>query len=281
MQRLRPVFLFVLVIAVLLSAWVFPPDATARRDTQAGLERAVATFAAARALHAVLSVAQGTQIAVEPGGVGAVFAPGQALKPVTELLEQFSSLMLAACVAFGVQLLLLNIGGHVAVSAVLSLLLAAWALARWRDAHGGPSPLTRRLASALVLMLLVRFAVPLLAMGNEVIYRVFLQQQYTEAKAEIAPPADVRQPEVPAAERGLWDTLKDWVGKGRETLDQARIGVQQVQATAARAVDHLLRLLAVFVLQTVVFPLLFLWGLWRAFGLVVGSALGGRAVQAR
>jgi len=280
MQRLRPFFLIVVLLAVLLSAWVFPPDQAARRDTQAGLARAVATFAGARALHAVLSVAQGTQVAVEPGGVGAVFAPGQALKPVTELLEQFSSLMLAACVAFGVQLLLLDIGGHMLVSALLSIALLAWVLARWHDAAGPPSALTRRLAPVLVLLLLVRFAVPLLALGNEAIYRVFLQQQYSDAQAGIARPAEPPPDAVvPEAGRGLWLDIVDRIRQGRATVDQARNGLQQLQASAGRAIDHLLRLLAVFVLQTVVLPLLFLWGLWRAFGLLVGSALAGRTAR--
>ena len=44
-------------------------------QVDAGLKRALATYAAARALNAVISVAQGTEVALEPGGVGVVLAP--------------------------------------------------------------------------------------------------------------------------------------------------------------------------------------------------------------
>jgi hypothetical protein len=282
MQRLQRTFPALFLVAVLLAAWVFQPDAWARRDTETGFQRAVTTFATARALHAALSVAQGTQIAVEPGGVGAVFAPGQALAPLTELLEQFSTLMLGASVALGVQLLLLKIGAHWVVSAAVSLVVALWVLARWKDDGKDDgarrSSMSRRLAPLVVALLLVRFAVPVMALGSEAVYRVFLDQQYTEAKAEIAVPAG---PETAASTQGdgsrsLLTILKGWVDQGKMTLDQARGGIQRMQQLASNAVDHLLRLLAVFVLQTLVLPLIFLWVLWRVLRSVVGSAFGGR-----
>ncbi|MCU0929027.1 MAG: hypothetical protein MUE62_07545, partial [Burkholderiaceae bacterium] len=58
-------------------AWWAPLDAAAERQVDAGLKRALATFAAARALNALISVAQGTEVALEPAGVGVTFTPGQ------------------------------------------------------------------------------------------------------------------------------------------------------------------------------------------------------------
>ena len=280
MQRLRLFVPIVALVAVLLGAWVFTPDTFAREQTQVGLNRAVATFATARALHAALSVAQGTQIAVEPGGVGAVFAPGQALRPVTELLEQFSTLMLGACIALGVQLLLLKIGAHTVVSVAVSVAVAAWVLLRWREGAGSVSRGSRRLAPVVVLLLLVRFAVPLTAMGNEAIFRLFLQDEYTQAKASIAVPGDTAAAQPVEAPGGVWDVIKGWMERGKETVEQARNSIGQMQETAARAVDHLLRLLAVFMLQVLVLPLLFLWALWRALKALTGPAAGGTGTAA-
>ncbi|MCZ2498555.1 hypothetical protein GN316_17475 [Xylophilus sp. Kf1] len=267
------------LVAVMLGAWVFPPDTFAQAQTQVGLDRAVTTFATARALHAALSVAQGTQIAVEPGGVGAVFAPGQALKPVTELVEQFSTLMLAACIALGVQLLMLKIGAHVAVSVAVSLAVAAWVLLRLRPGADLRAGAARRLLPVLVLLLLVRFSVPLMAMGNEAIFRLFLQDEYTQARDRIALPDNAAAAARPTDRPGgFMDSMKDLLERGRSTVEQARNGVQQMQQFAGRAVDHLLRLLAVFVLQVLVLPLLFFWGLWRALKALTGPAFAPRAV---
>ena len=271
MRYLRLAVSVVVLLAVLLGAWVFPPDSFAREQTQVGLGRAVATFATARALHAALSVAAGTQIAVEPGGVGAVFAPGQALRPVTELLEQFSTLMLAACIALGVQLLMLKLGAHVVVSVAVSLAVAAWAWLRSRQNTPAASAAGRRLAPVVVFLLLLRFAMPLMALGNEAVYRVFLQDEYTQAQARIARPDEAATPQAAKRPEGFWTTMKDLFERGKATVDQARDSVQQMQLAAGRAVDHMLRLLAVFVLQVLVLPLLFFWGLWRVLKALTGT----------
>ena len=280
MQRLRLLVPIVALVAVLLGAWVFTPDTFAREQTQVGLNRAVATFATARALHAALSVAQGTQIAVEPGGVGAVFAPGQALRPVTEMLEQFSTLMLGACIALGVQLLLLKIGAHAVVSVAVSVAVAAWVLLRWREGAGSVSRGSRRLAPVVVFLLLVRFAVPLTAMGNEAVFRLFLQDEYTQAKGKIEMPGNTPAARAADEPGGFWSRMNGWMERGKATVDQARDGIGRMQETATRAIDHLLRLLAVFVLQVLVLPLLFLWALWRALKALTGPAFGGTGTAA-
>ena len=68
----------------------------------------------------MISVVQGTQVSVQPGGVGVTFTPGQALDPINDLVEQFSLLMLGASVSFGVQLALIKFGAYWAVSLMLT-----------------------------------------------------------------------------------------------------------------------------------------------------------------
>ena len=103
-------------LVVLLGAWAAPLGEPARASVDAGLKRALVAFAAARTLGAVVSVAQGTQVDIKPGGVGVGTAPGQVLQPVNELVDHFATAMLAASVAFGVQRVLLDIGGAPAVT---------------------------------------------------------------------------------------------------------------------------------------------------------------------
>jgi hypothetical protein len=179
------------------------PSTPAREQVNDGLKRALTTFAAARALGAVVSVAQGTQVDATPGGVGVSFAPGQALKPLNELIEQFAAVMLAASVSFGIQLMLLNIGAHHLMSWLVSGVALAWVAWRWQR---GRSP--RWLQSLLIGLLLVRFAVPLSAVANEGIYRAFMADDYQAALSGIekSPTAvvDATQ-EAPTAQEG-WKT---------------------------------------------------------------------------
>ena len=71
-------------------------DDASEQYAQQSLNRALVTFTAARALNGVISVAQGTEVAVEPGGVGVIMTPGQVLDPINDLIERFSSVMLVA-----------------------------------------------------------------------------------------------------------------------------------------------------------------------------------------
>lgn len=266
---LRRLSLVLLALAVLLGCWLVPVDRVAREQVGAGLQRALTAFAAARALGAVISVAQGTQVDVKPAGIGVSLAPGQALQPLNELVDRFAAVMLAASVAFGIQLLLLNIGAHEWVSALVSAAVLAWVVLRWRDGGGRAANWLR---PVLMVLLLVRFALPLTALANEAIYRTFMADEYRAALATIeqSPAAVVgRTPEAPVAGEGLVDRLERW-WKG---LPDMKTGYDAILQAASDWTGKIVRLLSLFILQTVVLPVGFLWAAWRlARGVVRGAA---------
>jgi hypothetical protein len=255
---LRRAYLLLIAICVLVGCWVAPIDTPAREQVNDGLKRALTTFAAARALGAVVSVAQGTQVDATPGGVGVSFAPGQALKPLNELIEQFAAVMLAASVSFGIQLVLLNIGAHQLMSWLVSIVALVWIAVRWRR---GSSP--RWLQSALIGLLLVRFAVPLSAVANEGIYRVFMANEYQAALSGIEKsPGAVTDAtrEPPAAQGEGWrERIERWLPK----LPDLKATYDQILKSASDWAERIVRLIALFVLQTVVLPLAFLFIAWR------------------
>src|ERR1035437_9472915 len=119
--ELRRLSLLVFLAIVLAFAWLKPLENASTQQIDAGLKRALVSFATARALNAIISVAQGTGVAVEPAGVGVTFAPGQVLRPINELVAQFAELMLAASVAFGVMKVLITMGSYWVVSLLLSV----------------------------------------------------------------------------------------------------------------------------------------------------------------
>jgi hypothetical protein len=126
MPHTRRILLVLSLVAVLLGAWLAPLDAPATQQVDAGLKRALVSFATARALNAVISVAQGTEVSLQPLGVGVTLAPGQLLDPVNDLVEKFSDLMLMASVAFGVQKVLISMGGYWLISLLLTFAAIGW-----------------------------------------------------------------------------------------------------------------------------------------------------------
>lgn len=255
--------LLLLGIAVVLgSAWFAPLDSSASRYAEAGLKRALVSFATARTLNAVISVVQGTQVSVQPGGVGVTFTPGQALDPINDLVEQFSLLMLGASVSFGVQLALIKFGAYWAVSLMLTAVALAWAWSAWRR-----PPAQEWLTRFLLALLLVRFAMPLIALGSEAAFELFLAEDYAAGQARIEFSAGeianlAAASTEPAVDESVTDKMKRWWSQNTDVKKR----FEELKEIAGRTIEHIIKLIVVFVLQTLVLPLLLLWMLLRLVG---------------
>jgi len=264
LQNKRFQLLLAFCLAFLLSVLaVFDTvDTPSERYLEQSLQRALIAFGTARALNGVISVAQGTELSLEPAGVGVNFAPGEILDPINDLIERFSWVMLAASSSLGVQKLMLSIGSWWPVTALLlgCLLAAVWGL--WRGTW--QQPWFRRIVGRLLLLSLVlRFAVPLMSIGGEIIYQQFLSPQYEEASAKLEETrveVDLLNSSLKAEseeKQGLFSRLGSFateVGDWRENLDE-------YQAAAESATRSALDLIVIFVFQTAVLPLLFGWWL--------------------
>lgn len=261
----RFTLLFLAVIAIALS-WYTPATDRARVEVQAGLERSLTVFAAARTLGAVVSVAQGTLVDLQPGGVGVSLAPGQALQPLDQLIDQFSSVMLAASVSFGIQLLLLEMGTHWAVSSVLAVVLALFVGLRL----SGRVTAARWLRPVLVLLLVIRFAVPVCALGNEAIYRVFMADSYRQDLSVINTSSVAVQgaKEVDTtSEEGLLARILQW----KRSLPHLKTRYEAILGAASEWSRAMVKLIALFMVQTIVFPLVFLGVFWRFAKMLVSD----------
>lgn len=237
-------------------------DRPSERFLEQSLERSLVAFATARALNGVISVAQGTEVALEPAGVGVNFSPGEILDPVNDLIERFSWVMLAASGSLGVQKLLLEISAWWPVTALLcgGVALAVWGFWRgtWQNLW-----FKRVLGRLLLLSLVLRFAVPLLSLTGEIIYLQFLAPQYEQASGQLeATRAEVdllnHSLSSPAQEEsGLLDTI----GNIATELGEWRSNLSKYQAAAESATQSTLNLIVIFVFQTAVMPLIFMWWL--------------------
>jgi hypothetical protein len=236
-------------------------------------QRAIVTFALARTLNGVISAVQGTEVALQPAGVGVTLTPGQILDPVNDLVERFSWIMLGATVSLGVQNVLLEISAWWVLQGVV-VLLALWLLVLlWRD--GPQSERSGRarqiLWRSLLVVVFLRFAVPLTLVANEAIYDLFLESRYAESteviqaagnEIEAISEAAVAEAEPESVEEGMLDSL---LGPLREVWNEASAGaglaerVAAIQARAGALIEHIIQLSVVFVLQTGLLPVAFLW----------------------
>jgi len=78
------IIITVLGLGLLLIAQLGSLDEAGVVHTEKGLSRALVTYGISRGLNGVISVVQGTEVAIEPVGVGMTFTPGQILDPVND-----------------------------------------------------------------------------------------------------------------------------------------------------------------------------------------------------
>lgn len=255
----RRLTLMLVLAALVACAWLAPLESTANRQIDAGLKRALVSFAAARTLNAIISVAQGTEVSLQPLGVGLTLTVGQALDPVNDLVEQFSGLMLAASVAFGMQKVLMGIGAHWLVSLLLTGAAAAWAFLLYRQQRA-----PRWLGQGLIVLLMLRFAVPVVTIGSDLVFQQFLASDYsssqqvlerTAVQVEKASPAEAATADRP----GVLDRMKDWMGSQSSAWKERLANLKQA---AEQVTEHIVKLIVIFILQTLVLPLALLWMLY-------------------
>ena len=239
-------------------AWLAPLDAPATAQVEAGLKRALVSFATARALHGVLSVVQGTQFSAQPLGVGVTLTPGQLLAPVNDLVKHFSDLMLAASVAFGVQKAVIAIGSYWLISAALTAVALAWGWVYFRQQRVRPW-----LSKVLVVLLMARFAIPVVVIGTDAIWQKFLAADYVATQTAIDSASGQAQklgpPVVAATENtSIVDKARQWMSG----VTDVKARFEDIKLAAERAVEQIIRLMVIFLLQTLILPVLLLWGLY-------------------
>lgn len=267
-----------LALLLLLVAQQGGVDRFGMHYTESGFNRALITFAVARSLNGVISVAQGTEVAVQPAGVGINFAPGQILDPVNDLIERFSWVMLASTTSLGLQKLLLQIFSSPHFTLLLALVMAT-ALALLWQARSGWEVIHRFFYRAMLLLLVLRFAVPVVALGSELLFTTFLQQQYEnsthsieQVREEIGRINHGSAVAALPADQSLLGRAREWYQSTLQSID-IEATLQQYQQAAANVSEQLIQLIVIFVLQTVVVPLLFLWGIGRLLRYVMNVPL--------
>lgn len=293
MNRLRATrkpLLSLLVLLLAGASWHGALDRAGEAYLDRVLGQAVAAYAIARGINAVISVAKGSEVSVEPLGVGVTLAVGQVLDPVDDLVERFSWVMLLATVALGVQRLLLTLGGMQAVSLTLSFGAALVLLAWWRP-QLMPEPWRAWVLRGFVMLVAVRYAMIALVLASDLAHGALIGAEVEQATVELGASerqlsilADEAEPEgMPVGEASeattqelpqelpwwsrldeLWDEDEADGAAGSSFSPRARIAA--LQRSASDTVDDLMRLAAAFITQTVLLPLLFLWLLLRAAG---------------
>jgi hypothetical protein len=268
MQNRTPVrkWLLSLVFCVVGILSVTPfIDQKASADYEQLFQRAFVTFALARTINGVISVVQGTEVALQPAGVGVTLTPGEILDPVNDLVERFSWVMMGATISLGIQNVLLDVSAWWLIQLLMTA-LAAWLLIRLWYPGENPGKYNLILKRVFLMLLFIRFAVPVMLIVNDLLYQQFLEQRYqqsteviTRAGEELESLSAQADEEIAAeADSGMLESISRAWNNTVDSVDMSA-RLNRMQERAGEVIEHLIELSVVFVLQTGLLPVAFLW----------------------
>lgn len=222
--------------------------------------RTLVTFGIARTINGVISVAQGTEVSVEPVGVGVSFAPGEILDPVNDMIERFSWVMLSASASLGLQQLLSELSEWfpVTVIYVLSAVVFLAVLFFYGRMSAGARLFVIRL---FVLLTIARFLIPAVSVTAESIHQGFLKPRFDDAIVRLESAGDrigtLNEQGIAGAKQG--DPDEPWWKK--KLLPDIDIDkhLNRYKEVAADITTTSVELIVIFLFQTLLLPLAVVW----------------------
>jgi hypothetical protein len=118
----------------------------------------------------------------------------------------------------------------------------------------------------LLVTVFVRFAVPILVIGSNLVFDTFLAaEQAAATQALEATRTEIEQlnnevatPETPTEDQ----SVMEWLGTMLDnSLESMNVGnrLNSLRDRVSNAVEHIINLIVIFVLQTIILPLVFVW----------------------
>lgn len=248
------------MVALSWSSWI---DEQADEVTVNNLKQALAVLALARTFNGVISVAQGTEVAIQPVGVGVTLTLGEVLDPLNDLVEQFSALALMASVSLGLQLTLGQIMASPVLSGLMTAVVVAYLVFIWFSRRADARML-QTFNKVLGFAIFLRFFLAVVLMTTYWIDTYFLQDIQEEAVTNLTLTSDsikqINEQTVPTPdeEQGFFDRtsqgISDFLDSSRQSLD-IKAQLASVQAQAETSVEEIINLIVVFLLQTLLIPI--------------------------
>ena len=255
--------LFLVIIMILTLAFEVDNSALVLQDE--AFDRAVVAFGLAKGLNAIISLIQGTELSFTPVGIGLSFSVGEVLDPFNDMVERFSWVMLIASVSLGIQKLLLVLGGKLFLQVVFSLSIVATLTLLWFDKLRRSRLLFYSL-KLFAFLLILRLGAVLFVYSSELLYVSTLESQYVEASAIV----ENTKKELDALEKknsssinsnkneSTWEWVGSNVDKVKNSLDVSN-QLKGLQESIDIASKNIIVLITIFVAQSILMPLLFLW----------------------
>lgn len=257
------ILILVLSVVIVYIAFSFSLDVKGKELVNKSFTESVVVFGSAKALNAVISLAQGTELDLPFLTV----AIGEVLDPINDLIEQFSLVMLASMVSLGIQKIMMNFVITDFYNFILLfciIIVNIWLFFRFKK----DEKMRGVFFKITVILVFLRFAVPLMGIVNEFAYNSFVKQEYNierlnENITQVKENVDkVTQSTIEKKESS---TLLNKITNITEKFDAQYYDkkIEEYKKAVDNASEYIVALIIAFVFQTILLPLLFLFLLYN------------------
>ena len=254
----------VVVLLVLLSL-TLSVDEKAMQLLDASFDRAMVSFGLAKALNAVISLIQGTELSLTPVGIGLNFSVGEVLDPFNDMVERFSWVMLLSSVSLGIEKLLLILSSKLFLQVALGVSAVVTMALLWIKQLKSSFALEYSL-KIFALLVLLRFFAIVFVYSSQLMYDAVLQNEYQQA-TEVISTTKEQLEDIESQnkaileskhEQGFFDSLDSKYSDIVASLNISK-QLESLQKSIDEASRNIITLITIFVFQTVLLPLFFLW----------------------
>jgi len=259
-QNWNKLFIVLFSILTVVVAFTYVLDIKGKELVDDSFSQAVIVFGSAKALNAVISLAQGTELDLP----FLTIAVGEVLDPINDLIEQFSLVMLASLTSLGIQKILMNFvtsGFYNIVLACSIFIVNIWLFFRFTKDEK-----SRILFFKItVILIFLRFAVPSMSFVNDLAYNGIVKPEYNIEKLNeniIGVKEEIN--------KVMNQTIKEKEDKSlltkfTEKLDSSYYTqkVDEYRNAVDHSSEYIVSLIIAFVFQTIFLPLIFLFVLYH------------------
>jgi hypothetical protein len=218
-------------------------------------------YVSVRALGRVVAVASSTTVNANVGALvngGASLEVGNVLQPFEQLLDGFGDVLMVSLVSVTIQLVLVDVLDAFALQWVLPAGLGLLAIALVM--RSAPKGRLRRLSHALIAgAILAKLLLPVGVQGTEALSDRFLRERAAKAEQVLNEARTDMAAAIPSFEESPG---RSWYNPRRVTDRMAALApehmseaLNKITDSVERSVEASLTWMAVFVMQTILFPL--------------------------
>lgn len=259
LKNWNKLLLSIFTISAVFIAITFAIDTTAKTLVDDSFSQAIIVFGSAKALNAVISLAQGTELSL-PFFVVAI---GEVLDPVNDLVEQFSLVMLASMTSLGIQKIFLNFVTNEIYNyllLVLVIVLNIWLYKRFRN----DNKLRDIFFKVVFVLLFLRFAIPIISYVNDISYNYFVKEEYNIERLNeniVKVKEDVSRVNQETLQAKKESSIFDKIVEKFDSEYYSK-KVQEYTDAVDNSSEYIIDLIIVFIFQTIFLPILFLFILY-------------------